>query len=152
MNRTIVSFVLAACPLTAFAGEKSRVYTNDDLEKVAPYRGQTGVTSKPAAPLAPSSEEPPRLKAAQTDIRDERYWRQQKDRMAEQVRELRDQAALLAERVAHRRRQQGVLPYSDPEIVAMEQKRLSLEDRAREAEDQLEERARRAGALPGWLR
>ena len=34
----------------------------------------------------------------------------------------------------------------------METKRLALEERAREAEDQLEERARRAGALPGWLR
>lgn len=147
----IVSCLLAACPWTATAGEGRRVYTNDDLERVAPYRDQTGVNSRAAAP-PPRTPDPERPRAAQTDVRDERYWRQQADRTAEEVRELREQAATLAERVGRRRREQGVLPYSDPEVVAMEQKRQALEERARDAHDRLEERARRAGALPGWLR
>ena len=58
----------------------------------------------------------------------------------------------MAERVDDLRRKPGVLPYSDPRIVSLETRRRALEVRAREAELRLEERARRAGALPGWLR
>jgi len=144
----IVSCVLAAvCPLAA-AAEKPRVYTNDDLERVAPFRDQTGVDSKPAhRPGAAGARASQKVEG-----RDERYWREQADRTAEQVRRLREQAEALGERIAERRRQPGVMPYSDPHVVAMEQKRQTLEARAREAESRLEERARRAGALPGWLR
>jgi hypothetical protein len=148
VRRTIASCLLAAaCPLAA-AQEKPRVYTNEDLERVAPYRDQTGGTSPPSAARAE-----PAARAPQKDAgRDERYWRQQAERTAEQVRKLREQAAALAERVEDRRRQPGVPPYSDPQVVTLERKRQALEARAREAESRLEERARRAGALPGWLR
>lgn len=146
-------YALAALAALAAAEEKPRVYTNEDLERVAPYRGQTGVDSRPAAPA-----EPPRGRASEKDAsrrdagRDERYWREQADRTAEQVRKLREQAAALAERIDDLRHQPGVLPYSDPRIVSLGQRRQALEARAREAELRLEERARRAGALPGWLR
>ena len=146
----IVPCLLATCAWTA-AAEKPRVYTNDDLERVAPYRDQTGVNQKPAAPPAREAV-PPRPRAAQTDVRDESYWRREADRTAKEVRGLRVEAAELADRVGRRRREQGVLPYSDPEVVALEAKRWALEEEAREAQNKLEERARRAGALPGWLR
>jgi hypothetical protein len=151
--RTIAYLLAAVCPLAAAAEEKPRVYTNEDLERVAPYRGQTGALSQPVAP-----PETARGRAREKDPgrkdegRDERYWRGQADRTAEQARKLREQAASLAGRVDDLRRQPGVLPYSDPRIVSLEERRRALESRAREAELRLEERARRAGALPGWLR
>lgn len=144
-----MSLMLSAIGSLAAAGEKPRIYTNDDLERVAPYRGQTGVESEPDRPPAA----PARARAQEKDTgRDERYWRQQADRTAEQARKLREQAADLAEKVDERRRQPGVRPYSDPQVVSLEKRRAALEARAREAELRLEERARRAGALPGWLR
>jgi hypothetical protein len=149
-----MAFLLAAlCPVATAAEEKPRVYTNEDLERVAPYRGQTGALSQPAAPAETArgrgaAKDPSRKDAGG----DERYWRAQADRTAEQVRKLREQAAALAERVDDLRRQPGVLPYSDPRIVSLEERRRALESRASEAELRLEERARRAGALPGWLR
>jgi hypothetical protein len=150
--RTITFLLAALCPLAA-ADEKPRIYTNEDLERVAPYRGQTGALSEPAAPPpAPRGGSREREPRDRDSRRDERYWRDQADRTAEQARKLREQAASLAGRVDDLRRQPGVLPYSDPRIVALEERRRGLEARAREAEQRLEERARRAGALPGWLR
>jgi hypothetical protein len=144
-----VSLLLASACLPAAADEKPRVYTNEDLARMAPYRDQTGVDSKPAAsPAAPQVAR----SAPRESKRDERYWRQQADRTAEQARKLREQAAALADRIEERRRQPGVLPYSDAQVVSLEQRRRALEARAREAELRLEERARREGALPGWLR
>lgn len=144
----MMSCALAACAPAA-AGEKPRVYTNEDLDRVAPFRDQTGVSSEPAvAPARAAVKERPERGAA----RDERYWRQQADRTADQVRRLREQAQALADRIDDRRRQAPARPYSDPQVMALEQKRQALEARAREAELRLEERARRAGALPGWLR
>jgi hypothetical protein len=141
-----VCLLALVCPWIA-AEEKPRVYTNDDLDRLAPLRGQTGVLSEPSKP-SPS----PRAAVSKDSGRDERYWRQQADRAAEQVRRLREQAMALAEKVDELRHQPGVQPYSDPRVRALEQKRQALEERAREAESRLEERARRAGAMPGWLR
>jgi hypothetical protein len=143
----MVSFWLAAA--APLAAEQSRVYTNDDLDRVAPYRDQTGVASKPA--VAPG--EIVRERGTPQDAaREERYWRQQADRTAEQVRRLREQATALAERVEEMRRKPGVHPYSDPRIVSLHPRRQARAARARDAELRLLERARRAGALPGWLR
>jgi hypothetical protein len=132
----------------ADAGEKPRVYTNEDLDRLAPYRGQTGAQSEPA----PQVEAAPARSSERDTGRDERYWRAQADRTAEVARKLREQAASLAERVDELRRKPGARPYSDPRIVSLDTRRRGLEERAREAELRLEERARRAGALPGWLR
>lgn len=149
MRILATSCLLAVVCPPAASGEKPRVYTNEDLDRVAPCRDQTGVGSQPAIPPAPA---PRGGGAARGTGRDEAYWRQQADRTAEQVRKLRERAAALAERVAERRRKPGVLPYTDPQVVSLEQQRQALEARANEAELRLEERARRAGALPGWLR
>ena len=43
-------------------------------------------------------------------------------------------------------------PYSDPQVEALQERILALEARIRELESSLEDRARREGALPGWLR
>jgi hypothetical protein len=51
-----------------------------------------------------------------------------------------------------RQAEPGVRPYTDPKVRALQRKLAAVEARIRDAEDRLEERARRARALPGWLR
>ena len=136
-----------------------RVYTNEDLERVRPFRDETGVRSVPAVPpeerSAPAAAEKPRG-------RGEGHWRREaarvRDRiraMEEQAAELRNQIAEQADEASHflggRRRSAASLsgPGSSGRLRA---KLATLERRMREIEEDLADRARRDGALPGWLR
>jgi hypothetical protein len=65
---------------------------------------------------------------------------------------MREKADDLRLQIEERRRQPGVRPYSDPRVVALQRKVDILERRIREAESAFEDRARRLGVLPGWLR
>lgn len=153
MYRLTAACVLASCALVRAADEGPRVraYTNDDLARYAHLRAQDPADEP--APARPRSPRPAREGAAPgASPRGEAYWRREAERTEEAVRRLRDQAADVADKVSDLRRQPGVLPYSDPRIVRLEARRRALDERAREAELRLEERARRAGALPGWLR
>lgn len=150
--RTVVAAGLAACALSvsSWGGEKRRpvpVYTNDDLERVSPLRGQTGASSTPAerALAAPGPAERPRG-------RGEEYWRREARRLREKLDPLRQRAEDLRARIAERRRRPGVRPYTDPQVQADERRLALLESRIRGLESGLEDRARREGALPGWLR
>ena len=133
--------------LTAPGQEKKPVaplYTNDDLERVAPFKNQTGVASVPpvegarAAPAAPRG-------------RGEVYWRREATQVRQQVRRLEAQAAALrsrmeAERTRPRRSRTGARgPDLEARLRALGLAALALED-------ELMDRARRDGALPGWLR
>jgi len=136
-----------------------RVYTNADLDRVHPFRDETGVRSVPAVSpeerSAPAPAEKPRG-------RGEAHWRREAARVRERIRtmeaqaaELRAQIAEQAEEASHflggRRRSAASLsgPGSSGRLRA---KIASLERRIREIEEDLSERARRDGALPGWLR
>ena len=160
MFRQTAACVLASCALVRAADDAkggARSYTNDDLERYAHLRAQepADVADDDPAPGRSRSRRAPRERAAAaagSPTRGEAWWRREADRTNEAVHRLRDQSADLAEKVADLRREPGVLPYSDPRIVRLEARRRALEERAREAESRLEERARRAGALPGWLR
>jgi hypothetical protein len=123
-----------------------RVYTNDDLQRVAPLRGETGVlsTSSPAPAAAP--DKPPERQKG------EAYWRREAERLRDRVQPLRERAADLRLRIEERRRKPGVRPYTDPQVEALQQRLLGVEARVRELESSFEDRARREGALPGWLR
>ena len=83
------------------ARSEVRTYTNEDLDRVAPFRGQTGALSEPAV----SSDErtvPARSSASDDSTqraRDEAYWRREADRVREKVRTLDDQAADLRSRI-----------------------------------------------------
>ncbi len=72
--------------------------------------------------------------------------------MRERLRAWRQQAEDLERRVAERRGKPRVMPYSDPQIRDWERRAQALRERMRELELGLEERARRARALPGWIR
>jgi hypothetical protein len=164
MFRLTAACVLASCALVRAADDAkggARSYTNDDLERYAHLRAPepADVADDAPAPGRSRSRRAPRERAAAaaaaaagSPTRGEAWWRREADRTNEAVRRLRDQSADLAEKVADLRREPGVLPYSDPRIVRLEARQRALEERAREAESRLEERARRAGALPGWLR
>ena len=139
-----------------------RVYTNDDLDRIHPYAGQTGggSTAAPAADLEAEAE--PRAPGAKTG--GEAYWRAEAARVEERVRALEERAAALRARIAeanakarergrdvvYGRRQGASTPARS--TARLEASLAALERRIREVRDDLEERARRARALPGWLR
>jgi hypothetical protein len=137
-----------------------RVYTNEDLERVAPFRDETGVASKPGGPRpdneragAPRQDLGGDGATAEKERRSaEETWRRQAERLREKLLPLRDRADDLRQQIEERRRQPGVRPYTDPKIVATQRRLEVLERRIREAESNFEDRARRQGALPGWIR
>jgi chromosome segregation ATPase len=138
-----------------------RTYTNDDLERVAPFRGQTGALSVPSSSPDESREDSPARTLA-TDAadraRDEAYWRKEAARVREKSRSLEDQAAELRSRLeslarARRAASSGSGKGAKVDITATLERRLGLlEARRRRLEEDLQDRARRANALPGWLR
>ena len=134
-----------------------RLYTNEDLDRVHPFRDETGVRSVPA--VAPDERPAPPEKRRG---RGEDYWRREAARVRERVRAMEAQAAEVradiaeqAEEASHvlggRRRSSASLSGSGSS-TRLRAKLASLERRLREMEEDLAERARRDGALPGWLR
>jgi hypothetical protein len=138
-----------------------RVYTNEDLERVHPFAAETGASSIPAfAAGEPASASAPRQ--PETRGRGEAYWRQQAAAGRDRLRALEERAAGLrariAERIAERSRQPEVFGRRRASSAAasgtatLQASLAALERRMRRMQDDLEERARRDGALPGWLR
>jgi hypothetical protein len=150
---TLSALTLACVSATALLGsdkEPVRTYTNADLERVAPQRGETGVLSKPAP--TPASAPAPRPSGPHHD---EAYWRDQADHLHDRIRALRQRADEIRLRLANPPRQsQGrrrTASVSDP-APALTARLTAIEAEIRDREDRFEERARREGALPGWLR
>ena len=133
-------------------------YTNEDLDRVRPFRDQTGVESKPGTEAARreragmSRQDLGRDAAGKDRVSAEEKWRAQAQRLREKLQDPHDRAEALRDQIEERRRQPGVRPYSDPKVVALQKRLQVLERRIREAESAFEDRARRQGALPGWIR
>jgi hypothetical protein len=134
-------------------------YSNDDLERVRPFRDQTGVESTPAVTEtgdATGGKSRQRRRAGATDgaerRSEEEQWRRSAETLREKLRPLREKADDLREKIEERRRKPGVRPYTDPLVVATQRRLEAIERRIREAESTFEDRARRQGALPGWIR
>ncbi len=148
----------------------ARVYTNEDLDRVHALRDETGVSSVPAVAPGRDAESGPRAGRRDTSRADaargrgEAYWRRQAETNREKVRRLLDQAEELRSRIVReedrrfrtsrstRRSSPGSGVVRDDRIATLQAKLAVLERRAREAEEDLADRARRDGALPGWLR
>ena len=148
----------------------ARVYTNEDLDRVHSLREETGVSSVPA--VAPGREAVPGPRAGRpgatrdgdTRGHGEAYWRRQAETTRERVRRLGDQAGELRLRIAREedlrfrtgrstRRSSAASGVSrDDRILTLQARLAAVERRARQAEEDLAERARKDGALPGWLR
>lgn len=138
-----------------------RVYTNEDLARVHPFRAETGVDSVPA--VKPSSAEPRASTArAGNGASGEPYWRGEARKVRDRMRALVDQAETLRAQIAAndaRRRQPsrsgrrgGSAGGSSDAGATLRVRLSSVERRMRELEEDLADRARREGALPGWLR
>ena len=125
----------------------ARMYTNDDLDRVSARRGETGVLSRPG----PAAEAPPPARETGASSREE-HWRRESDRLRDRLQPLRDQADDLRQQIDERSRTPGVKPVTDAKLLALQRRLAAVEARIRDGELQLEERARRARALPGWLR
>lgn len=133
-----------------------RVYTNEDLERVRPYRDETGVGSVPAVP---PGAKPGRPEAREPRGRGEAYWRKEAERVRQKLRALAEQREELRARIAEQEgdsrrfaRRRGAASAPATSLATLQARLASLERRLRETEDDLLERARRDGALPGWLR
>jgi hypothetical protein len=146
--RTCLALLLVAA--TARAGEPSRSFTNEDLDRVAPLRAETGGSSPTIPdPAAPKREAPGR--AAPNHDR-EPYWRAEARRVRGRMQILEDKAVTLRQQVEERRTKPGVAPYSDPQIRRLQTAAEMNLARAQQLEADLMDRARREGALPGWIR
>ena len=146
-------------PCAAEEKKAVRVYTNEDLERIHPYRDQTGVTSTPAVTTTGETTggKTRQGRRAGATVGTERrsaeeQWRRAAEKLREKLQPARDRAEDLREKIEERRRQPGVRPYSDPKVVAYQRKLEVLEKRIRDAESNFEDRARRLGVLPGWIR
>ena len=160
-----LSAVVCAHPATADEDPPSakrppvRVYTNEDLDRVHPFRDQTGVRSVPAVPQGERTA-PERAEKARG--RGEDYWRREAARVRQRLGALRAQAAEVrasiaeqADEAAHfltRRHRSSASLSGDGSGTRLRSRLAALERRISEMEEDLAERARRDGALPGWLR
>jgi len=154
MRVSCLSLCLLAAALEARPEDvkpRTPVYTNADLERVSPGRGDTGVLSTPAESPAPRAA----ARSAKEDAAGadgERYWRREAERLRDRLETLEERAGELRLRIEERRRKAGVRPLSDAQIQAWQARLAGLETRIHGLQSRFEERARRAGALPGWLR
>lgn len=132
-----------------------RLYTNDDLDRVHALRGETGVLSVAAAPPAEVDASSRALERSRG--RGEAFWRREAERVRERLRALEERAAALRARIAERSSQSEVFgrrrtSTGSSATASLRASLAAVERRARKTQDDLEERARRDGALPGWLR
>jgi DNA repair exonuclease SbcCD ATPase subunit len=126
-----------------------RVYTNEDLDRYAGRREEPSVAGLPA-PAPPEPDRPPE--------RGERYWRHEAERVRERTGVLRAEVDLLRARLTALREASRTRPLvsrrrgDEPNTAELESRLRALQARIGALQADLEERARRAGALPGWLR
>lgn len=130
------------------------LYTNEDLERVSPHRDETGVSSKVVVPAPPPA---PRRPPEEARARSEAYWRRQAEQLHVRLQRARDRIDELRARIAEHeaqpppRRRRGPVT-GEARIEGWRRQLAVLEARVREEEARFEDRARREGALPGWLR
>jgi hypothetical protein len=137
------------------------VYTNEDLDRISPHRDETGVNSQVTVPVARSA---PMRGADDGRARSEAYWRKQAESLHVRLQRARERIDDLRARIAEkeakaaddsfrsRSRRGPSRASSDAPLEAMRRQLAAMEARVRDEETRFEERARREGALPGWLR
>ena len=137
------------------------VYTNEDLDRISPHRDETGVNSRVTVPVPRPA---PTRASDDGRARAEAYWRKQaeglhvrRQRAREHIDDLRariaeKEAKAAEESFGSRSRRGRSHASSDAPLEAMRRQLAAMESRVREEETRFEERARREGALPGWLR
>ena len=137
------------------------VYTNEDLDRISPHRDETGVNSRVTVAVPRPA---PARASDDGRARSEAYWRKQADSLHVRLQRARERIDDLRARIAEkeakaagewlgsRSRRGRSAASSDASLEAMRRQLAAMEDRVRDEETRFEERARREGALPGWLR
>jgi hypothetical protein len=157
--------LLAAGPAPSEEPSKEKkpapLYTNEDLDRISPHRDETGVNSQVTVPVARPA---PARGSDDGRARSEAHWRTQADRLHVRLQHARERIDDLRARIAEkeakaadegrgsRSRRGRAHASSDASLEAMRRQLAALEARVRDEETRFEERARREGALPGWLR
>jgi hypothetical protein len=162
LTLSIAAIALASpqpvCPLPSGALSMQRFFTNADLERMAACRYQTGAESRSQTATreadAPRDRRPTRAKAAESagPYAAEEDWRAQWRAIDQKTRRLRREAQELRQEAGDAPREPRKRPTGRRSPSLLNAKALALEAEARELEDEFQDRARRAGALPGWLR
>ena len=147
----------APCPLPRGFLAERRAFTNADLEAIAACRDRTGAVSQPGtAPperAAPRGKPPATTRAAgPKGAADESDWRARWRSVERKARLLRREASELRREAAEAPRDPRKRPTGRRSPSLLIARAEARESEARELEDEFRERARRAGALPGWLR
>ena len=161
-----IGLLAAACATTGVLAEDAarraarppvRVYTNDDLERVHPFAAETGASSLPAVRADQDSKaEREPVSRGQGEV----YWRREAAAVRERLRALEERAAGLRTRIAEREHARDDTVYGNRKrssagaasVASLRASLAAVERRIAKTQDDLEERARRDGALPGWLR
>jgi hypothetical protein len=144
-----------SCSLPAESLSERRVFTNADLERMAACRYQTGAQSEVrSGPSEGARAAPGKAKASSGRERDfaEADWRARWRSVDQKARKLRQEAHDLHQEAgqAPRDPKKPTVGRRSPSLLTARARRLEAE--ARELEDEFQERARREGALPGWVR
>jgi|CXWL01.1.fsa_nt_gi hypothetical protein len=136
-----------------------RVFTNADLDRLAACRREAGPEAEKAPAAEPAAPTPgrrgrPLAPAAGTTGRDnaEADWRAQWRSIDQKARHLRREARELRQEAEQAPRDPKRKPTGRRAPSILVSRAESLEAEARELEDEFHTRARREGALPGWLR
>jgi hypothetical protein len=157
-----LSLVLWLLPALSAAEDKPparrppvRVYTNADLDRVHPFAAETGGSSVPA--VAADEASTARPAESRRKGKGEEHWRAEAARVRERLRALEERAAELRSQIAERSSQSEVFgrrrsSAGKTSVAALQASLAAVERRAWLTQEDLEERARRDGALPGWLR
>lgn len=132
----------------AIARSRGAARSFDDSD-LARYR-------RDAEPVEPAREPPRALPPEpRRDLEaEQRYWRSETEKHRRELERLDAGIRRLERRLAERRsrRRPGERLSPDASSRLLEESLASLEEQRRELEERFRERARRAGAFPGWLR
>lgn len=146
------------CSLNAAPRLDRRVFTNADLERMATCRYQTGAQSEvgavPSEKAAGAARRatPPRPEGGTTLDAREADWRAQWRSVDQKARRLRREARELRQEASEAPRDPKKQASGRRSPSLLLTRARSLEAEAGDLEEEFQERARREGALPGWLR
>jgi hypothetical protein len=151
-----LSVVVLALGTAGAAEEKKTVpvYTNDDLDRMAPLRDQTGVNSSGAVV---TRRGPPARGGNDAAGKTEAYWRREAEKLRVRQQRARDRIETLRSKMAAVQAQSGprsaeTRARGSAQVEVWVGQIATLEARLREEDARFADRARQAGALPGWVR
>lgn len=142
------------CSLPPSSRPEPRVFTNADLDRMAACRYQTGAQSEVGTSAARPAPGPGKTSTTERagSAAIEADWRARWRSVDQKARKLRQEARELRQEASEAPRDPKKQPTGRRSPTLLITRARSLEAEARELEDEFQERARREGALPGWLR